>query len=874
METNLSQKLYFHTRNLLARARTSLNFEEAVYGPLFLTSVVYLAHATSLRKLCANPESRSWMLLRRLLADRYPNIADCAEGLLSKLSRQDIQEFAGHVVDAYYQGPTSDAYVLSGLYAKLKGGWRGAGKTARDSVGRGEKIIGKELLLKTQFFTEPHMVHFLVRKALNVAAHGEQLDAASFPAIVDPAAGASNFLIGALFEGVNLLEGHVRSRQASVEVIAQRLFGYELDPLLAELGALNVDLAIARFSGALASQRPRVHAGRPGDELGFLNTTSCGEFLSVLPSGRRLILTNPPYLGRRMMSVGLKQFIKELWPESKGDLCTAFTLRCVDVMRPKDILGLVHQNALFHLSSLASARSRLLTQCAMVESVDLGSGAFEALSGEKANVSLSLFEHGAHSRVARLVDLSDLPYKEKISALNNEISKSRILAVSNQALNSGRPITQLRTRPLQNVLDLLPTYGAFASPMQGTSTGDNQRAIRYSWEVSADNHDWVAASKGGGFAKWWGLNRYVVWWGRAGERLREIEGSALRNIHKQTVTQLVFSDTGTAGLNVRRLKKGQVFIASGPGIHVKEGDPYAHLAFLNSRLATYCLRGLNPKLTVSAGYLKRLPFSEQVATNAKLAFAGRRCVQIKRDILATKLGSDDFDATAALPASPVDFDSYFKDALACELDMELEKIDLEARIESEVRSAFLLSASEIAAVNAEVGVGAGDIDKESMRIESKRLDETLARFFSVGLHYRNGIKLPGGIAADGPLEAAAFVLTRAPYDIVNAVHQNIGFMANVRKMYLEDLLHKLVLCNLGFNSDRTWIHTTMPIRRLHMLIQDYIPDIDSLLTSCSPELPKLSSWIEVILPRIHSDVFFGSPIIRVSDGGVSLARTQ
>ena len=58
---------------------------------------------------------------------------------------------------------------------------------------------------------------------------------------------------------------------------------------------------------------------------------------------------------------------------------------------------------------------------------------------------------------------------------------------------------------------------------------------------------------------------------------------------------MVFSDTGTAGLNVRVLLDNQIFIASGPGIRITDGNEYAHLALLNSRLASYCVRIMSPK---------------------------------------------------------------------------------------------------------------------------------------------------------------------------------------------------------------------------------------------------------------------------------------
>ncbi|HBN05952.1 MAG TPA: hypothetical protein DD434_09225, partial [Bacteroidales bacterium] len=64
---------------------------------------------------------------------------------------------------------------------------------------------------------------------------------------------------------------------------------------------------------------------------------------------------------------------------------------------------------------------------------------------------------------------------------------------------------------------------------------------------------------------------YCVKWGTDGEFIKSQPGSAIRNAAYFEETELVFSDTGTAGLNVRVLLPGQLFVASGPGIRLKYG---------------------------------------------------------------------------------------------------------------------------------------------------------------------------------------------------------------------------------------------------------------------------------------------------------------
>lgn len=112
--------------------------------------------------------------------------------------------------------------------------------------------------------------------------------------------------------------------------------------------------------------------------------------------------------------------------------------------------------------------------------------------------------------------------------------------------------------------------------MQGTSTGNARELVGYFWEHFGDD-EWISVSNGGGYCRWQGLNDRVVRWGKAGEYIKAQKGSALRNVKYFPETHMVFSDTGTAGLNVRILLENQIFIAFGPGIRVIKGNDYAQL---------------------------------------------------------------------------------------------------------------------------------------------------------------------------------------------------------------------------------------------------------------------------------------------------------
>ena len=108
----------------------------------------------------------------------------------------------------------------------------------------------------------------------------------------------------------------------------------------------------------------------------------------LLASRYHLVLTNVPYLGRGKQDEVLKKHIESLYDRGKGDLGTAFVIRCTELSRGGGTSALVTpQNWLF-LKTYASMRASLLESDEWSFVARLGSGAFETISGEVVNVAL------------------------------------------------------------------------------------------------------------------------------------------------------------------------------------------------------------------------------------------------------------------------------------------------------------------------------------------------------------------------------------------------------------------------------------------------------------------------------------------------------
>ena len=592
----------------------------------------------------------------------------------------------------------------------------------KNALQNGKKISGVDMLPTTQFFTEKYMVQHLVVNSfsqLNLTETGmDNL------VVLDPACGGANFLIEAM---------EVLFRKFTADGLAPNLvinalvkdivWGVEIDSVLAEVGQLNIFLKAYSLNPKVSIDvRPNVLCAK-NDAFGLLRRDDkilygvgrlfgpYGRLYKRLsdPAAIRVLLTNPPFMGPRLMDPAIKEYLLAQYPDSNGDLCLSFMERCLELIGKSGVLGIVNQNAWMFLSTAKSLRKKILDRYAVREVVNLGADAFLDINGEKANVALTIISSQAKSRTIRFVQLSGDTLKTKAAIISSgAYPQSLVHLLDSKSIRDSADyaISPVRNNSFHRIFNDMHRYSEYAKPMQGTSTGDNKKFIKYAWEV-AGNPEWRLVSKGGGYARWAGLNTYKVLWGKSAEHIRNNPGSALRNISEADTAELVYSDTGTLGLNVRLRTDNQVFIASGPGIKVLQGDPAAHLAYLNSKTASFFIKALSPKLTLSAGYIGMLPVSSGLLDSIQLSSWATECVAIKTAQLSRKLGNAKFE-NINWPNVP-NLDALITEQILADLQGDLARLVRESQINSAVLRSFGFTSAQQAVIANDVGEDTFDL---------------------------------------------------------------------------------------------------------------------------------------------------------------------
>jgi hypothetical protein len=762
--------------------------------------------------------------------------------------------------------------IISWTYQFLK---KDLEKTAFNKVGKNNsKIQDSDLLFTTQFFTDKYMIKYLVDKSLS----GFNKTNIANVVVIDVASGGGNFL-NYSFERLYNIYNKIypnKSIQENVDTILNdAIIGYDLDNNLAKIAALSLFVKACSYAIPSKKTKINIYGGIANDKRGFLNPNVYSNSidgvnlllqLEILNKDNKIkvFVTNPPFMGKRDMDTELKNYLLSNYPESKGDLCVSFIQRIIQMMQHRDVLGVVSQNNWMYLSSFKEFRNFLLKKQTLKECVDLGSNAFEDINGEKTNIALCVFGSTEINKSIfynlkfkslyekrTLITQGNIPSKLMFELDQIQFTKNENLEFNYQLVHGFANIQSLKL------------YSDFAHPMQGTSTGNNSEFVKYVWEVNG-NPDWKLVSKGGGFSKWAGLNYYKVHWGNNAEIIKANKGSALRNIDKMSSTQLVYSDTGTLGFNVRVLKDNQVFIASGPGIQVLKGDKYAHLAFLNSRVATFLLKLINPKFTISAGYISKLPVATNILDSKIIADKSRRCLELKVKYLQNKLPNIEFQHKDY--QSIKDVDSFIEKLILEDIENDYQRLFLESEIELIIKKQYNFKLNELIEMKRVVGESPFINNKKAIKVSAKILDSLLSK--SLDLNCTSKGKTIDGysVGSESVVEELSYRLGVNPKAIIEVISINVSLLKDTKAKYFKDLLHKIILSEMGVKN----LYNYKPEAFNAPFLINKLKSKYAFLINHS----ELSQEVYSILTTHHKNSFFKKPLVSCFDKVCIVGQAQ
>ena len=349
-----------------------------------------------------------------------------------------------------------------------------------------------------------------------------------------------------------------------------------------------------------------------------------------------VVVTNPPYMGSSGMDGTLANYVKANYPDSKSDLFAAFIEACTRMTKPNGYQAMITQHAWMFLSSYEKLREKMmLTET--VNMAHLGARAFEEIGGEVVQttsfVRCRTHIDGYKGTYCRLIEPTSQQGKEDMFLAGEN---RYFVNQDNFAKIPGSPVAYwASTRALENYV-CMGSVSDMGEGRIGLITGDANRFLRLWSEVDFkrigfDIHSneesvksglkWFPTQKGGDFRKWYGNLDYIVNWENDGYEMKydNYMGKRVRSHNyngdlgfKKAITWTTISSGNFA---CRFSGDGFIYDTAGPFFHVTDDRKlYMLLAFLDSKVANFYLKIMNPTINFPPGYIQAIPFSKECQT--------------------------------------------------------------------------------------------------------------------------------------------------------------------------------------------------------------------------------------------------------------------
>lgn len=368
-----------------------------------------------------------------------------------------------------------------------------------------------------------------------------------------------------------------------------------------------------------------------GDELNrdpaleiLLPIVRCADLLSRQYDA---VVTNPPYMGGSGMDKTLSDFVKKNYPDSKADLFACFIERCGTLANGRGFFGMITQQAWMFLSSYENLRKKLSLQ-ETVNMAHLGARAFDEIGGEvvqtTAFVKRQTKVSGYKGTYVRLIGINGEQEKAEsfLSGQNRYESDS-----DNFAKIPGSPVAYWVS---ENFISIFrnTSVGEISRVREGIKTGDNDKFLRFWYEISINKSNivspietskWHKTAKAGEFRKWYGAHYILTNFENKGINIiKNGHGSITGTVdlYKEAIT---WNRITSSKESFRFLPSGFISNMAGMCLYLNDrGRENELLGFLNSNIIAYALSIINPTISFPPGSISILPVTAKTSGRYKL----------------------------------------------------------------------------------------------------------------------------------------------------------------------------------------------------------------------------------------------------------------
>jgi len=493
----------------------------------------------------------------------------------------------------------------------------------------------------------------------------------------------------------------------------------------------------------------------------FIKKTNNGNFIAreskkgiylmdALMKKHDVVVTNPPYSGRRNWNSQLRSDLKNIYPKKDNDLYAVFIDRCLELTSQGGFCGMVTIHSFMFTSSHKQIREEIIKNTVIESFAHLGTKTeFDVANKTAQGFAMYILGKYESSKISskgvyfRLVDENEeqkrIAFEESLNKYLYGKKSDKVFIIEQEKLKAipGWPFVYWVSDRIRELFEG-KLLGSVADPKNGNQSCYNMRFLRFWWEAGLERimfgcdsretarHSlmkWFPYMKGGEINKWYGNQYHVINYFDNGREMRDFrkkvgQSDSLNAEDYYFREGATYSALTISSLSVRYLPIGFMFDMAGSSIFPKKTGVYLLLSVLNSKLSTFLIKVLNPTVNYEIGDIARIPFpniSKDSNFSEIIEEKVKQCIQLKKELVKMDEISWEFEK---LPS----WDTGFTDILEKEKELAI----LETEISNAVYELYNIHQDDIEQIEKEFGKLPGNLKKVSdLNSEESKVIESL-----------------------------------------------------------------------------------------------------------------------------------------------------
>ena len=363
------------------------------------------------------------------------------------------------------------------------------------------------------------------------------------------------------------------------------------------------------------------------EDINMYRDTALRELLPLVQVAEALaqkydaVVTNPPYMGASNMNPKLSDFIKRNYTDYKSDFFSAFVIHASQMTKRSGYCGFFTPYVWMFIQSYEKMRNYLYNQATIETLIQ-----FEYSAFEEATVPVCTFvfqnchvqKQGCYLRLVDFRGGMEVQRQKTLEAIeNHDCGFYYEQNTDNLSKIPGSPVAYWASPSIFSIFKNGKSLEQIADCCTGMQTGNNDKYVRYWFEVSScdfDSNDisfgkkWVKYNCGGESRKWYGNHWRVINWENNGYSVKHEKGSVIRNEPHFFQEGISWKRIGSSDFFLRYLPEGFIIDQAGDSMFFQNRNVlYYVLGFVNTNVALSLFKFIAPTLNLTAGNMNKLP---------------------------------------------------------------------------------------------------------------------------------------------------------------------------------------------------------------------------------------------------------------------------